>query len=49
MIIYPFFDSSHLTVLQSAELMRRGKMPSKSELQSGKDILDIGLPSEIKI
>lgn len=34
---------------QSAELMRRGKMPGKKELQSGKDILDIGLPSEIKM
>ncbi|KAJ8106855.1 hypothetical protein OPT61_g9266 [Boeremia exigua] len=34
---------------QSAELMRRGKMPGKKELQNGKDILDIGLPSEIKI
>jgi NADPH-dependent 2,4-dienoyl-CoA reductase/sulfur reductase-like enzyme len=34
---------------QSAELMRRGKMPSKSELQKGVDILNIGVPSEIKI
>jgi NADPH-dependent 2,4-dienoyl-CoA reductase/sulfur reductase-like enzyme len=34
---------------QSAELMRRKKMPSKSELQKGVDILEIGLPSEIKI
>jgi len=29
--------------------MRRGKMPGKKELEKGKDILDIGLPSEIKI
>ncbi|PVI03219.1 hypothetical protein DM02DRAFT_521300 [Periconia macrospinosa] len=34
---------------QSAELMRRGKMPSKSELQKGVDILEIGVPSEIKM
>ena len=29
--------------------MRRGKMPGKKDLQNGKDILDIGLPSEIKM
>ncbi|KAF2139819.1 uncharacterized protein K452DRAFT_231657 [Aplosporella prunicola CBS 121167] len=34
---------------QSAELMRRGKMPSKSELQKGVDILEISVPAEIKI
>jgi NADPH-dependent 2,4-dienoyl-CoA reductase/sulfur reductase-like enzyme/nitrite reductase/ring-hydroxylating ferredoxin subunit len=34
---------------QSAELMRRGKMATKSELQRGVDILAIGVPSEIKI
>lgn len=34
---------------QSAELMRRGKMPSKSEIQGGKDILGISLPAEIAI
>lgn len=34
---------------QSAELMRRGKMPSKSDLQKGVDIMEIGVPSEIKI
>jgi NADPH-dependent 2,4-dienoyl-CoA reductase/sulfur reductase-like enzyme/nitrite reductase/ring-hydroxylating ferredoxin subunit len=34
---------------QSAELMRRGKMPSKSELQKGKDIMEIGVPAEIRI
>jgi len=34
---------------QSAELMRRNKMPSKSELQKGVDILEVGLPNEIKI
>jgi len=27
-----------------AELMRRGRMPSKSEIQSGVDVLEIGLP-----
>ncbi|KAF2713563.1 rubredoxin-NAD(+) reductase [Pleomassaria siparia CBS 279.74] len=36
-------------VMQSAELMRRQKMASKSELKKGVDILQIGLPSEIKI
>ena len=34
---------------QASELMRRGKMPSKSELQKGIDILQISIPSEIKI
>lgn len=34
---------------QSAELMRRKKMPSKSEIQKGVDILEINIPSEIKI
>ncbi|KAL1612600.1 Apoptosis-inducing factor 1 [Paraconiothyrium brasiliense] len=34
---------------QAAELMRRGKMPKKGELQKGVDILEIGIPSEIKI
>ncbi|KAJ4292550.1 Apoptosis-inducing factor 1 [Kalmusia sp. IMI 367209] len=34
---------------QAAELMRRGKMAKKSELQKGVDILEIGVPSEIKI
>ncbi|EUC30717.1 hypothetical protein COCVIDRAFT_107100 [Bipolaris victoriae FI3] len=34
---------------QAAELMRRSKMPSKSELQKGVDILEINLPSEVKI
>ncbi|KAF2112169.1 hypothetical protein BDV96DRAFT_498344 [Lophiotrema nucula] len=34
---------------QAAELMRRKKMPSKSELQKGVDILEVSLPSEIKI
>jgi len=29
--------------------MRRKVMPSKSELQKGVDIMDIGLPSEIKM
>jgi len=34
---------------QAAELMRRKVMPSKSELQKGVDIMDIGLPNEIKM
>jgi len=34
---------------QSAELMRRGRMPKKSELQKGVDIMDVGVPSEIKM
>jgi len=34
---------------QSAELMRRKAMPSKSELQNGADILKISVPAGIKI
>ena len=34
---------------QSAELMRRGKMPGKQELQGGLDVLSVGLPAEVKI
>ena len=34
---------------QSAELMRRGKMPTKSELKGGMDVLSVGLPAEVKI
>jgi len=34
---------------QSAELMRRGKMPTKSELQKGVDILELSIPAEIKM
>ncbi|KAL8688750.1 MAG: hypothetical protein Q9218_005414 [Villophora microphyllina] len=34
---------------QSAELMRRGNMLPLSELRQGKSVLDVGLPSEIKI
>jgi len=34
---------------QSAELMRRGKMPSKSDLQKGVEIFEISIPSEVKI
>jgi len=34
---------------QSAELMRRGKMPSKSDLQKGVDVTEISVPSEVKI
>lgn len=34
---------------QSAELMRRGKMPSKSDIGKGVDVMEVGLPAEIKI
>ncbi|ESZ92334.1 monodehydroascorbate reductase [Sclerotinia borealis F-4128] len=34
---------------QASELMRRGKMPNKSELKKGLDILGISVPAEIKI
>lgn len=34
---------------QSAELMRRGKMPGKAELQKGLDIMEVGMLSEMKI
>ncbi|CAK1356862.1 Apoptosis-inducing factor 1 [Cercospora beticola] len=34
---------------QSAELMRRGKMPSKSEITKGVDIMEISVPAEVKI
>ncbi|KAL8721318.1 MAG: hypothetical protein Q9225_001978 [Loekoesia sp. 1 TL-2023] len=34
---------------KSAELMRRGNMPSLNELRKGKSVLDVGLPSEVKI
>ena len=34
---------------QSAELMRRGAMPSKSEIQKGVDIMEISVPAETKI
>lgn len=34
---------------QSSELMRRGKMPSKSELQNGADVMKISVPAEIAI
>lgn len=34
---------------QSAELMRRGKMPTKTQLQQGVDIMTLGVPSEIKM
>lgn len=34
---------------QSAELMRRGKMPGKSELKAGKDVREVGVPGEVKM
>ena len=34
---------------KSAELMRRGKMPKLSELKGGTDVLEVGIPSEVKI
>ncbi|KAH7350711.1 putative pyridine nucleotide-disulfide oxidoreductase [Rhexocercosporidium sp. MPI-PUGE-AT-0058] len=36
-------------MVQASELMRRGEMPSKSELKKGVDILTISVPSEITI
>ncbi|PVH80739.1 hypothetical protein DL98DRAFT_588068 [Cadophora sp. DSE1049] len=33
----------------SSELMRRGAMPSKSELKKGVDVLSISVPAEVKI
>ncbi|KAF2729416.1 rubredoxin-NAD(+) reductase [Polyplosphaeria fusca] len=36
-------------MVQSAELMRRGKMATKSELQKGVDILELEVPPEIKM
>jgi NADPH-dependent 2,4-dienoyl-CoA reductase/sulfur reductase-like enzyme len=36
-------------VMKVAELMRRGKCPSKSDLKKGVDIFSIEVPSEIKI
>ena len=34
---------------QSAELMRKGKMPKKAELEKGIDITEISVPAEVKI
>ncbi len=34
---------------QSAELMRRQNMPSKADLNKGVDIMEVSLPSEVKI
>ncbi|KAK8229000.1 hypothetical protein HDK77DRAFT_378637 [Phyllosticta capitalensis] len=34
---------------QCAELMRRGKMPSKGEIEKGVDVLSISIPAEVKI
>jgi NADPH-dependent 2,4-dienoyl-CoA reductase/sulfur reductase-like enzyme len=34
---------------QSAELMRRGNMPKKSELEKGVDILTVDVPAEVKM
>ena len=34
---------------QSAELMRRGKMPGLKELRSGLDVRDVSLPQEVKM
>merc|ERR1712093_557763 len=33
----------------SSELMRRGAMPSKSDLKKGVDVLSISIPAEVKI
>ncbi|KAF7188494.1 Apoptosis-inducing factor 1 [Pseudocercospora fuligena] len=34
---------------QSAELMLRGKMPKKSDITKGVDIMEVSLPAEVKI
>ena len=34
---------------QSAELMRRGKMPGMAELRNGLDVRDVGVPGEVKM
>ena len=34
---------------KSAELMRRGNMPSKKEIQDGVDVLQVGVPSRVKM
>ncbi|CAG8973709.1 hypothetical protein HYALB_00006980 [Hymenoscyphus albidus] len=36
-------------VMQCSELMRRGKMPSKSEIEKGVDVLEIEVPAETTI
>lgn len=36
-------------MVQSSELMRRGAMPSKSELKGGTDVLTIEVPAEVTI
>ncbi|TKA33355.1 hypothetical protein B0A50_00908 [Salinomyces thailandicus] len=36
-------------MVQCAELMRRGKMPKKSEIQKGVDVLEISVPAGTKI
>lgn len=33
----------------SSELMRRGAMPSKSELKAGLDVLTVEIPAEVTI
>lgn len=34
---------------KSAELMRRGNMPSKSAIESGVDVLAVGVPESVKM
>lgn len=36
-------------MVQCAELMRRGKMPKKSEIEKGVDVMEISLPAEVKM
>lgn len=36
-------------MVQCAELMRRGKMPGKSEIGKGVDVMEISLPAEVKM
>ena len=36
-------------MVQSSELMRRGVMPTKSELKKGVDVLTVEVPAEVTI
>lgn len=43
MLTFDFVQDPYMT--QAAELMRRGNMPKKSELASGRDLLEVKLPA----
>ena len=36
-------------MVKCAELMRRGNMPSKAEVEGGVDVLRVGVPEEVKM